>query len=295
MQRSIFAQLLSSCVEKSTDNPMFVYNKVVKKKRAWAYVKSQKQAIHVMLKCANNYSEWLVPPVWCHPTDERLLAAVRMYAVLSVNASQRRAIDSLPGGKHTISGREQTYWISTSSPSSASTLRWWVFRSHSPFPFYFSSNASFFWGGFTVLLSLTRRWQRNQFGELLKNPNTAAILEQDLLRLDMNSAEQTVTWLITLGVLESPKKTISDPEAFLQSSLKDGVVLCRLLERLSPGTTEKVRTLKHPPPPPPCLPNAYNQPPAPSARLCAAGPWKPTRFVVWLLFLPTGPWGDFLL
>ncbi|CAG05788.1 unnamed protein product [Tetraodon nigroviridis] len=56
----------------------------------------------------------------------------------------------------------------------------------------------------------------------------------------MNSAEQTVTWLITLGVLESPKKTISDPEAFLQSSLKDGVVLCRLLERLSPGSTEKV-------------------------------------------------------
>uniref|UniRef100_A0A4W6CQN9 Rho guanine nucleotide exchange factor (GEF) 7a n=1 Tax=Lates calcarifer TaxID=8187 RepID=A0A4W6CQN9_LATCA len=56
----------------------------------------------------------------------------------------------------------------------------------------------------------------------------------------MNSAEQTVTWLITLGVLESPKKTISDPEAFLQTSLKDGVVLCRLLERLSPGSTEKI-------------------------------------------------------
>ncbi|KAJ1077345.1 hypothetical protein K5549_013225 [Capra hircus] len=61
----------------------------------------------------------------------------------------------------------------------------------------------------------------------------------------MNSAEQTVTWLITLGVLESPKKTISDPEGFLQASLKDGVVLCRLLERLLPGTIEK------PPPPPP--------------------------------------------
>ncbi|XP_056286700.1 rho guanine nucleotide exchange factor 7a isoform X1 [Pseudoliparis swirei] len=56
----------------------------------------------------------------------------------------------------------------------------------------------------------------------------------------MNSAEQTVTWLITLGVLDSPKKTISDPEAFLQTSLKDGVVLCRLLERLSPGSTEKI-------------------------------------------------------
>lgn len=56
----------------------------------------------------------------------------------------------------------------------------------------------------------------------------------------MNSAEQTVTWLITLGVLESPKKSISDPEAFLQASLQDGAVLCRLLERLRPGTVDKV-------------------------------------------------------
>uniref|UniRef100_A0A667XH48 Osteoclast-stimulating factor 1 n=1 Tax=Myripristis murdjan TaxID=586833 RepID=A0A667XH48_9TELE len=55
----------------------------------------------------------------------------------------------------------------------------------------------------------------------------------------MNSAEQTVTWLITLGVLESPKKSISDPEAFLQTSLQDGAVLCRLLERLRPGTVDK--------------------------------------------------------
>lgn len=81
----------------------------------------------------------------------------------------------------------------------------------------------------------------------------------------MNSAEQTVTWLITLGVLESPKKTISDPEAFLQSSLKDGLVLCRLLERLSPGSTEKVRTLKHPPPP------SLSQSTQPTARpVCAS-------------------------
>uniref|UniRef100_A0A7N8YAH9 Osteoclast-stimulating factor 1 n=1 Tax=Mastacembelus armatus TaxID=205130 RepID=A0A7N8YAH9_9TELE len=55
----------------------------------------------------------------------------------------------------------------------------------------------------------------------------------------MNSAEQTVTWLITLGVLESPKKSISDPEAFLRASLQDGVVLCRLVERLRPGTVDK--------------------------------------------------------
>lgn len=56
----------------------------------------------------------------------------------------------------------------------------------------------------------------------------------------MNSAELTVTWLITLGVLESPKKSISDPEAFLQTSLQDGAVLCRLLQRLRPGTVDKV-------------------------------------------------------
>uniref|UniRef100_A0A665V9U4 Osteoclast-stimulating factor 1 n=1 Tax=Echeneis naucrates TaxID=173247 RepID=A0A665V9U4_ECHNA len=58
----------------------------------------------------------------------------------------------------------------------------------------------------------------------------------------MTSAEQTVTWLITLGVLESPKKSISDPEAFLQTSLQDGAVLCRLLERLRPGTVDKVNS-----------------------------------------------------
>ncbi|XP_066517267.1 rho guanine nucleotide exchange factor 7b isoform X1 [Hoplias malabaricus] len=51
----------------------------------------------------------------------------------------------------------------------------------------------------------------------------------------MNSAEQTVTWLITLGVLESPKKRVSDPEGFLQSRLRDGAVLCRLLDRLQPA------------------------------------------------------------
>lgn len=57
----------------------------------------------------------------------------------------------------------------------------------------------------------------------------------------MNPAEQTVTWLIALGVLESPKKRVSDPESFLQSSLRDGVVLCRLLERLRPGSLLTVK------------------------------------------------------
>uniref|UniRef100_A0A8C1RA25 Rho guanine nucleotide exchange factor 7-like n=1 Tax=Cyprinus carpio TaxID=7962 RepID=A0A8C1RA25_CYPCA len=59
----------------------------------------------------------------------------------------------------------------------------------------------------------------------------------------MNSAEQTITWLITLGVLESPKKTLSDPEGFLQASLRDGVVLCKLLERLRPGSVHTIQNL----------------------------------------------------
>ena len=56
----------------------------------------------------------------------------------------------------------------------------------------------------------------------------------------MNPEEQVVTWLISLGVLNSPKKNIADPEEFLKSSLRDGVVLCKLVERLLPGTTPKV-------------------------------------------------------
>ncbi|XP_030789593.1 rho guanine nucleotide exchange factor 6 isoform X5 [Rhinopithecus roxellana] len=56
----------------------------------------------------------------------------------------------------------------------------------------------------------------------------------------MNPEEQIVTWLISLGVLDSPKKTICDPEEFLKSSLKNGVVLCKLINRLMPGSVEKV-------------------------------------------------------
>ncbi|XP_053328874.1 rho guanine nucleotide exchange factor 6 isoform X2 [Spea bombifrons] len=55
----------------------------------------------------------------------------------------------------------------------------------------------------------------------------------------MNPEEQTVTWLISLGVLNSPKKTICDPEDFLKCSLRDGAVLCRLMNRLLPGSVDK--------------------------------------------------------
>uniref|UniRef100_A0A8C1GMT6 Rho guanine nucleotide exchange factor (GEF) 7a n=1 Tax=Cyprinus carpio TaxID=7962 RepID=A0A8C1GMT6_CYPCA len=83
-----------------------------------------------------------------------------------------------------------------------------------------------------------QQWRMN-----LSNNGRAEDSSIDIAGVAMNPAEQTVTWLITLGVLESPKKTISDPDGFLQSSLKDGVVLCRLLERLRPGTTDKVSAL----------------------------------------------------
>ncbi|XP_018085516.1 rho guanine nucleotide exchange factor 6 isoform X2 [Xenopus laevis] len=56
----------------------------------------------------------------------------------------------------------------------------------------------------------------------------------------MNPEEQTVTWLISLGVLSSPKKNISNPADFLKCSLKDGVVLCKLMNRLLPGSVFKV-------------------------------------------------------
>ncbi|XP_074863871.1 rho guanine nucleotide exchange factor 6 isoform X3 [Carettochelys insculpta] len=55
----------------------------------------------------------------------------------------------------------------------------------------------------------------------------------------MNPEERIVTWLISLGVLNSPKKVVGDPEQFLKASLKDGVVLCKLINRLLPGCVEK--------------------------------------------------------
>uniref|UniRef100_A0A803TDL4 Rac/Cdc42 guanine nucleotide exchange factor 6 n=1 Tax=Anolis carolinensis TaxID=28377 RepID=A0A803TDL4_ANOCA len=56
----------------------------------------------------------------------------------------------------------------------------------------------------------------------------------------MNPEEQIVTWLISLGALNSPKMKVGDPLQFLKTSLKDGVVLCKLLLRLLPGSIEKV-------------------------------------------------------
>uniref|UniRef100_A0A8D0HFP9 Rac/Cdc42 guanine nucleotide exchange factor 6 n=1 Tax=Sphenodon punctatus TaxID=8508 RepID=A0A8D0HFP9_SPHPU len=55
----------------------------------------------------------------------------------------------------------------------------------------------------------------------------------------MNAEEQIVTWLISLGVLNSPKKMICDPGEFLKASLTDGTVLCKLLLRLLPGSLDK--------------------------------------------------------
>ncbi|XP_032083939.1 rho guanine nucleotide exchange factor 6 isoform X2 [Thamnophis elegans] len=55
----------------------------------------------------------------------------------------------------------------------------------------------------------------------------------------MNPEERMVTWLISMGALNSPKMMVEDPKKFLKTSLRDGVVLCKLLLRLLPGSIEK--------------------------------------------------------
>lgn len=278
------------CIKQCTVSPRFVYHKAVERERVRAYVKSQKQAIHVTLKCANNCSGWLVPPVWCHPTDERLLAAVRMYAVLSVNASQRSAFDSLPGGKHIISGRE---------PDLLNFHQLAVIRIHpkvvgfpQPLPFFLSVSHRILFGGFAVFLFLTRRWQRNQGGKLLKNQTQSPFLGAGFVATGHEFGG-------TDGYMVDHARGAGIAE---EDHLGSWSVSPEFLERWGgfvqtvgasqPGVHGESKGIN---PPPPCSPSAYNQPPAPSARLCAADPWKPTRFAVWLLFLPTGPWGDFPL
>lgn len=82
-------------------------------------------------------------------------------------ASRRSAFDSLPGGKHIISGRE---------PDLLNFHQLAVIRIHpvvvgfpQPLPFFLSVSHRILFGGFAVFLFLTRRWQRNQGGKLLKN------------------------------------------------------------------------------------------------------------------------------
>lgn len=119
------------------------------------------------LKCANNCSEGACPS--CVMSSNGWTAAGCGAHVCSLERQRITATrDWQPARWKTHHFREGTDLLNFHQL--ASTLRWWVFRSLSPFPFYFSSNASFFFFlGFTVFLSLTRRWQRNQFGKLLKN------------------------------------------------------------------------------------------------------------------------------
>lgn len=254
-------------------SPRFVYHKAAERERVKAYVKSQKQAIHVTLKCANNCSGWLVPPVWCHPTDERLLAAVRMYAVLSVNASQRSAFDSLPGGKDIISGKE---------PDLLNFHQLAVIRIHpevvgfpQPLPFFLSVSHRILFGGFAVFLFLTRRWQRNQGGKLLKNQTQSPFLGAGFVATGHEFGG-------TDGYMVDHARGAGIAE---EDHLGSWSVSPEFLERWGgfvqtvgasqPGVHGESKGIKTPPP---CSPSAYNQPPAPSARLCAADPWKPTRF-----------------
>ena len=50
------------------------------------------------------------------------------------------------------------------------------------------------------------------------------------------------SWFVALGLLEQ-RQTASDHESdsYLRDILKDGSILCRLVNRLKPGTVNKVR------------------------------------------------------
>lgn len=80
-----------------------------------------------------------------------------------------------------------------------------------------------------AIADVAEAWLRIRSGARAKKSST------------MNPEEQIVTWLISLGALNSPKMRIGNPEQFLKMSLKDGVVLCKLALRLFPGSIQKVR------------------------------------------------------
>lgn len=50
------------------------------------------------------------------------------------------------------------------------------------------------------------------------------------------------SWFVALGLLEQRQKTADHEfDSYLRDILKDGSILCRLVNRLKPGTINKVR------------------------------------------------------
>lgn len=55
---------------------------------------------------------------------------------------------------------------------------------------------------------------------------------------------QIESWFIALGLLEQRQKATEDEfDSYVQNILKDGSILCRLVNRVKPGTINKVREL----------------------------------------------------
>ena len=51
------------------------------------------------------------------------------------------------------------------------------------------------------------------------------------------------SWFVALGLLEQRQKTADDEfDSYLQNILKDGSILCRLVNRVKPGTINKVKS-----------------------------------------------------